>query len=63
MYTIDTRLRSMPLRHRVEYVPGSVAVSVSLFEVSLPDMVRNNPLFLVTLWPNLAKELLGIKTQ
>ena len=53
----------MPLRHRVEYVPGSVAVSVSLFEVSLPDMVRNNPLFLVTLWPNLAKELLGIKTQ
>jgi len=49
--------------HRVEYLPNIVAVSVSLFEVTLLDMARNHPMFFATVWPNLVKEIFGINTQ
>jgi hypothetical protein len=49
--------------HRVEYLPDETAVSVSLFEAAPIPMFKNNPLFFVTLVPNLVKEFLRIKKQ
>ena len=47
--------------HRVEYLPGITAISVSLFEFNTYEFMVNNPLFAVTLFPNIVKELLGFK--
>jgi hypothetical protein len=49
--------------HRVEYLPDIVAVSLSVFEFLPMDFVWNNPLFAVTLIPNLIKEAVGLKMQ
>ncbi|KAL1496402.1 hypothetical protein AB1Y20_016357 [Prymnesium parvum] len=49
--------------HRVEYLPGVTAVSVSLFHVRSEQIWTLNPLFATLLAPNFLKELLGWKTQ
>jgi hypothetical protein len=49
--------------HRVDYVPGVSAVSASLFHFKAGQLAALNPLFAGLLLPNLAKELVGWKTQ
>ena len=49
--------------HRVDYLPGVSAVSASLFHVKMDQIASLNPLFAGLLMPNLAKELVGWKTQ
>ena len=49
--------------HRVQYLPEVTAVSISLFEFVPSSFLTNNPLFAVSLIPNLIKEAIGIKTQ
>jgi hypothetical protein len=49
--------------HRVEYLEGITAVSVSLFEFRGGEFMMNNFVFAMTLIPNLIKELLGLKLQ
>lgn len=49
--------------HRVEYIEGIAALSVSLFHFRPLDFIRSNPGFAVALLPNLIKELVGWKTQ
>jgi hypothetical protein len=49
--------------HRVDYIPGVAALSVSLFHLRVADLLRNNLVHAVALLPNLLKELIGLKFQ
>jgi hypothetical protein len=49
--------------HRVDYLPDVTAVSISIFQFIPLDFVMRNPLFALTLVPNLIKEAVGIKEQ
>eukprot|EP00039_Didymoeca_costata_P023547 m.7451 g.7451 ORF g.7451 m.7451 type:complete len:354 (-) comp3717_c0_seq2:49-1110(-) len=49
--------------HRVDYLHGEMALSVSMFHVRLQQMVQNNPTFLTAIIPNIVKELTGYKSQ
>uniref|UniRef100_A0A7S1NDK8 JmjC domain-containing protein n=1 Tax=Eutreptiella gymnastica TaxID=73025 RepID=A0A7S1NDK8_9EUGL len=49
--------------HRVDYIPAVAALSVSLFHFRALEFLMNNPLFALSLWPNLLKEALGLKMQ
>mmetsp|Transcript_16735 Transcript_16735/g.25131 ORF Transcript_16735/g.25131 Transcript_16735/m.25131 type:complete len:343 (-) Transcript_16735:25-1053(-) len=49
--------------HRVEYLPNITAVSLSVFEFVPYSFFRNNPLYAITLIPNLVKEVVGLKLQ
>mmetsp|Transcript_16925 Transcript_16925/g.27503 ORF Transcript_16925/g.27503 Transcript_16925/m.27503 type:complete len:449 (+) Transcript_16925:176-1522(+) len=49
--------------HRVDYLPGITALSVSFFHVRIKDMFTNNPIFALATFPNMMKEFFGIKMQ
>jgi hypothetical protein len=49
--------------HKVEYLPGITAVSMSLFEFVTTEFMFNNPLFALTIIPNSVKEAVGLKMQ
>ena len=49
--------------HRVDYIDGVVALSASLFHFRTEQVIRHNALFSVLAIPNVAKELIGWKTQ
>ena len=49
--------------HRVEYIEGTSALSISLFHFRMFDFVASNPLFAVAVLPNVVKELLGWNAQ
>ena len=49
--------------HRVDYLPGVSAISASLFHFRAEQVATHNPLFTSLLVPNIAKELVGWKTQ
>ena len=49
--------------HRVDYLPGHIALSASLFHFRFEQVARHNPLFSVLALPNVIKELVGWKTQ
>lgn len=49
--------------HKVEYIPNVTAVSMSLFEFIGDEFLFNNPVFAMTIIPNLIKEAIGLKTQ
>ena len=49
--------------HRVDYLPDVTAVSISIFQFIPLDFVSRNPLYALTLVPNLIKEAVGIKEQ
>ena len=49
--------------HRIDYSPNVVAVSLSIFQFIATDFVKNNPLYGLTLVPNLIKEAIGLKIQ
>ena len=49
--------------HAVAYDSTDVAVAASLFHFVPSSFIRNQPAFAVAILPNLAKELVGVKTQ
>ena len=49
--------------HAVAYDSTDVSVAASLFHFVPSSFVRNQPAFAVAILPNLAKELVGVKTQ
>lgn len=49
--------------HRIDYSPDITAVSISIFHFIPSDYLMRNPIFAMTLIPNLIKEALGIKEQ
>jgi len=49
--------------HRVDYLPGVTALSVSFFHVRIKDMFTNNPIFALVTFPNMLKEFFGVKMQ
>jgi hypothetical protein len=49
--------------HKVEYLPATTAVSMSLFQFVPVEFASNNLLFALTILPNLLKEAVGLKTQ
>lgn len=49
--------------HRVDYVQGSMSVTVSLFHFRPIEFVQNHALYAALLVPNLLKEALGLKKQ
>ena len=49
--------------HRVDYLPGSTALSASLFHVRVEQIVSHNPRFAALALPNMLKELVGLKMQ
>lgn len=49
--------------HRVDYNPNIIAVSLSIFQFIATDFIHNNPLYAITLIPNLIKEAIGLKMQ
>lgn len=49
--------------HRVDYIPETVSLAASLFHFRPWEFVVNNPLFAISIVPNLFKELFGWKTE
>jgi len=49
--------------HRVDYLPGVTALSVSFFHVRPRGLVNRNPTYFLSTLPNMLKELFGIKKQ
>ena len=49
--------------HAVAYDSTDVSVAASLFHFVPSSFIRNQPAFAVAILPNLAKELVGVKTQ
>ena len=49
--------------HAVAYDSTDVSVAASLFHFVPSSFIRNQPAFAAAILPNLAKELVGVKTQ
>lgn len=49
--------------HRVDYLPGELSFTASLFHFRVDRFIANNPLYAAVIVPNLVKELMGWNVQ